>query len=150
MTMHCSLFVHWLVTFKTQIVPAISWLMRSLLKVKWWPAVALWCDKGLPVLTVFLWIVPLFVCIYFATVVYMTFCVARHFLSQLFITVGEAVVLLAVTWLWLTFLPFHLSSSVVDRLFQHADTGSRNSVTFKQENWTKQSSCAFCRVKKEL
>ena len=45
--MSCSQSVHWLVTFKTQIAPAINWLIRSLQKVIWWPVEALWCDQHL-------------------------------------------------------------------------------------------------------
>jgi len=47
----CSLSGHWLVTFKTQIAPVISWLIHSLPKVNGWLAEELWlalfCDQWL-------------------------------------------------------------------------------------------------------
>ena len=59
----CSLSVHWLVTFKTQTVPAISWLMRSLPKVIGWRAVWVTGIVTWPalvsLLTVLLWLVTL-------------------------------------------------------------------------------------------
>lgn len=98
--MSCSLSARWSVTSKTQTVPAINWLIRSLPKVNGWPAVSvagvvMWLTL-VSMLTAFLRFATLSGRLFWPDhIYYILYCTA------LCVTVIDAVVFVAGVWFWL-------------------------------------------------